>query len=105
MPSTGPHWRVSRRRGFETLCHDHLIEERLNGETGPLHFGLDDLTATEERVAGLVGEGLTNRGVAQNLYMSPYTKDSDLLGKAGPQLVRNREMRLGPDDNHLWIPK
>ncbi len=92
MAATGPRWRVSQRReapigasrqqragpGLETRHHDRLIEERLSEETGHLHFGVDDLTATEERVAGLVAEGLTNREVAQSLYMSPYTVDSHL---------------------------
>ena len=36
------------------------------------------LTATEEQVAEAVSEGLTNRQVANRLYMSPHTVDSHL---------------------------
>ncbi|MDQ1488684.1 MAG: hypothetical protein QOJ23_1198 [Actinomycetota bacterium] len=40
--------------------------------------GWSSLTATEEEVAEAVGQGLTNRQVANRLYMSPHTVDSHL---------------------------
>ena len=36
------------------------------------------LTTTEEKVAEAVSQGLTNRQVANRLYMSPHTVDSHL---------------------------
>jgi DNA-binding CsgD family transcriptional regulator len=40
--------------------------------------GWSSLTATEERVAKAVSQGLTNRQVANRLCMSPHTVDSHL---------------------------
>jgi len=42
------------------------------------HTGWSSLTATEEQVAEAVSQGLTNRQVANRLYMSPHTVDSHL---------------------------
>ncbi|HWH33307.1 MAG TPA: BREX system ATP-binding domain-containing protein [Egibacteraceae bacterium] len=40
--------------------------------------GWDSLTATEQRVTGLVAEGLSNAEVAQRLYLSRYTVETHL---------------------------
>ena len=40
--------------------------------------GWSSLTTTEETVAEAVSQGLTNRQVANRLYMSPHTVDSHL---------------------------
>jgi DNA-binding CsgD family transcriptional regulator len=40
--------------------------------------GWSSLTATEEQVAEFVSQGLTNRQVANRLYMSHHTVDSHL---------------------------
>jgi DNA-binding CsgD family transcriptional regulator len=39
----------------------------------------EELTPTEERVAGLVAEGLTNREVADALFVSVKTVETNLL--------------------------
>ena len=36
-------------------------------------FGWDSLTETERRIAGLVAEGLSNRQVANRVFLSPHT--------------------------------
>ena len=41
-------------------------------------FGWGSLTPAEEAVSELVAEGLTNREVAEKLYLSPHTVDSHL---------------------------
>jgi DNA-binding CsgD family transcriptional regulator len=41
-------------------------------------IGWSSLTPTEERVADAVGQGLTNRQVANGLFMSPHTVDAHL---------------------------
>src|SRR5271165_6900962 len=46
--------------------------------SGPLAIGWDSLTATERGVTELVAQGLTNRQVAAQLFMSPHTVDSHL---------------------------
>ena len=43
-----------------------------------MNIGWSSLTATEERVAESVSQGLTNRQVAKLLYMSHHTVDSHL---------------------------
>jgi DNA-binding CsgD family transcriptional regulator len=56
------------------------------------------LTAVEQRVAGLVGEGRTNREVADELFMSVRTVESH-LGRVYRKLgLRSRTelARLGP---------
>ena len=40
--------------------------------------GWDSLTVTEEQVAEAVSQGLTNRQVANRLYMSHHTVDAHL---------------------------
>ena len=40
--------------------------------------GLEALTASERRVAELAAEGLTNRRLAQTLYLSPKTVEMHL---------------------------
>lgn len=48
------------------------------GGTHRPSFGWASLTETEGRVAELVAQGLTNRQVADNLYVSRHTVDSHL---------------------------
>jgi DNA-binding CsgD family transcriptional regulator len=47
-------------------------------EVVPVGGGWSDMTATEQSVARLVGEGLTNREVGELLFMSRYTVDTHL---------------------------
>jgi ATP/maltotriose-dependent transcriptional regulator MalT len=55
-------------------------ELRATGETARKRdpSTLDDLTAQELHIAGLVAEGLTNREIATQLYLSPRTIDYHL---------------------------
>jgi DNA-binding CsgD family transcriptional regulator len=49
-----------------------------SSQNGHTAFGWRSLTGTELNVIDLVSQGLTNRGVAERLFMSPYTVDSHL---------------------------
>jgi DNA-binding NarL/FixJ family response regulator len=55
-------------------------ELRASGETARKRdpSTLDDLTPQELQIAGLVAEGLTNREIASQLYLSPRTIDYHL---------------------------
>ena len=48
------------------------------GQLDVARTGWSSLTTTEETVAEAVSQGLTNRQVANRLYMSPHTVDSHL---------------------------
>jgi DNA-binding CsgD family transcriptional regulator len=68
----------------------------------PETTGWTALTTSEATVAGLVAEGLTNREVAERLFLSPHTVSSHLrhvFGKLGinsrvelARLARDQEM-------------
>jgi DNA-binding CsgD family transcriptional regulator/tetratricopeptide (TPR) repeat protein len=64
--------RVERRlRGLSSGRRAHRLPARVR-------FGWDSLTQSELRVIKLVAQGMTNRVVAERLYLSPHTVDSHL---------------------------
>lgn len=75
---------------------------RMNGHSAPLPLdgadgagpdalaGWDRLTQAELRVAGLVAQGLTNRGVAERLFLSQHTVDSHLKHVFAKLGIRSR---------------
>jgi DNA-binding CsgD family transcriptional regulator len=66
VPTTG-----RRRRGFREPSGSDRSRDRPS-------FGWGSLTPAEEAVSELVADGLTNREVAERLYLSPHTVDSHL---------------------------
>jgi ATP/maltotriose-dependent transcriptional regulator MalT len=54
------------------------VQRRRPRATSRASAGPDSLTESELRVAGLVAEGLTNRAVAERLFLSPHTVDAHL---------------------------
>ena len=54
------------------------VRRKSTRETGSTTSGWSSLTQSELRVARLVAEGMTNRMVAQRLFLSPHTVDSHL---------------------------
>lgn len=69
------------RRCGATPLGDFVHQELLAAGARPRRdalVGLDALTASERRVAGLAAEGRTNRQLAQSLYLSPKTVEMHL---------------------------
>lgn len=68
------------------LAHGHLTQAGVDGalallssdEPGPDTLPLAGLTQAERTVAGLVSQGLTNRQIAEQLFISTRTVDSHL---------------------------
>lgn len=74
---------LARWRGWR--CDELRAVERRLG-LGEEPSGPDSLTPREREVAALLGEGLTNAGVAERLYISPRTAAvhvSNILAKLG----------------------
>jgi DNA-binding NarL/FixJ family response regulator len=53
------------------LIDSYVSRPQLSTKTD--HAGLDELTAREHEVLGLIAAGLTNAEIAQSLYVSPLT--------------------------------
>lgn len=83
-------WDAARRCGAGPLAafaHEELIAAGARPRRAALS-GIASLTASERRVADLAAEGLTNRQVAQALYLSPKTVEMH-LGRAYRKLDIN----------------
>ena len=68
------------------ICGAALVSERAQAELAATGArprsvrltGIDALTASERRVAEMAAEGLTNRQIAQTLYVTPKTVEVHL---------------------------
>lgn len=71
---------LARRCGATALGERALAELRiLGGRPRRLAFsGIESLTASEGRVAGMAAEGLSNREIAQALFLTMKTVESHL---------------------------
>jgi DNA-binding CsgD family transcriptional regulator len=86
---------LQRRRNERRAAQTSLVEAgRLFGDVGAAQWAacaaseldrlglrrgpVDQLTATEERIAALAGSGMTNREVAARLFLSPKTIEANL---------------------------
>ena len=81
----GAGWDASRVR---SRLRDHGVRRRLVARERPA-AGWEAITDSEMAVARLVAEGLTNREVAERLFVSPHTVSSRLRSvfvKLGRQL-------------------
>ncbi|MDQ4049147.1 MAG: helix-turn-helix transcriptional regulator, partial [Actinomycetota bacterium] len=69
--------RICAARGLAQTAHEEL---RVAGaRPRRLHFsGVESLTASERRVAEMAAEGLTNREIAQALFVTPKTIENHL---------------------------
>ena len=71
---------VAHQAGAKPLAQQAEIELRATGARPRrvVLTGLDSLTASERRVAELAGEGLTNREIAQTLFITTRTVEGHL---------------------------
>jgi DNA-binding CsgD family transcriptional regulator len=84
---------LARRRGALAIARRAHEELAATGEKlRPLiAVGVESLTPSERRIAGLAAEGLTNREIAQTLFLSVKTVESHLRGTYRKLDVRSRE--------------
>jgi DNA-binding CsgD family transcriptional regulator/tetratricopeptide (TPR) repeat protein len=84
---------LSRRDGALAIARRAHEELEATGEKlRPLiAVGVESLTPSERRIAGLAAEGLTNREIAQMLFLSVKTVESHLRGAFHKLDVRSRE--------------
>ena len=84
-------------RGLAELAYEEL---KITGARPrrPAFSGLESLTASVRRVATMAAQGLTNREIAQSLFVTPKTVETHLshvfakLGVASRRELRSRDM-------------
>jgi DNA-binding CsgD family transcriptional regulator len=84
---------TAHRAGAKPLARQAEIELRATGAR-PRRVvlkGLDSLTASERRVAELAGEGLTNREIAQALFITTRTVEGHLTNVFRKLMLNSRE--------------
>jgi DNA-binding CsgD family transcriptional regulator len=71
---------LARRHGARSLCERARVELQAAGGRPRREAltGIEALTASERRVADLAASGLTNRRIAQELFLSPRTVTTHL---------------------------
>jgi DNA-binding CsgD family transcriptional regulator len=84
---------LARRSGALAIARRAHEELAATGEKlGPLiAVGVESLTPSERRIARLAADGLTNREIAQTLFLSVKTVESHLRGAYRKLDVRSRE--------------
>jgi DNA-binding CsgD family transcriptional regulator len=84
---------LARRRGALAIAKRAHEELAATGEKlGPLiAVGVESLTPSERRIAGMAAGGLTNREIAQTLFLSVKTVESHLRGAYRKLDVSSRE--------------
>jgi DNA-binding CsgD family transcriptional regulator len=84
---------LARRCGALAIARRAHEELAATGEKlRPLiEIGVESLTPSERRIAGLAAEGMTNREIAQTLFLSVKTVESHLRGAYRKLDVRSRE--------------
>jgi DNA-binding NarL/FixJ family response regulator len=67
-----------------------LAEFATHAKEPPPAGGLDELTEREREIVALVGEGLSNREIAERLFLSPATAKTHVSRAMGKLRVRDR---------------
>jgi DNA-binding NarL/FixJ family response regulator len=86
---------IDRLAAGETVVDPQLVDELL-GRARP-HSPVDGLTERERHVLSLMAEGLTDRGIAERLWLSPKTVESHvrhILQKLSLPEDRSRNRRV-----------
>lgn len=84
----------ARRCGAEGLARHAHAELEATGERVRRYvpMGVDSLTASERRVADMAAEGMTNREIAQTLFLTVKTIESHLTAVYDKLGVRSRQL-------------
>ena len=84
---------AAHRSGAKRLARQAETELRATGARPRrvVLTGLDSLTASERRIAELAGQGLTNREIAQTLFVTSRTVEGHLTSVFRKLLVGSRE--------------
>ena len=84
---------VAHQAGAKPLAQQAEIELRATGARPRrvVLTGLDSLTASERRVAELAGEGLTNREIAQTLFITTRTVEGHLTSVFRKLMLDSRD--------------
>ena len=103
------HPHSARLAGATTYCRALLQPPSPRRDAGRRSlFGWDSLTGTESEVAALVAQGLTNRQVAREAFMSRHTVDSHLrhifhkLGIGSRVQLARLVVERGPAGGRQW---
>lgn len=86
---------LDRITAGETVIDPTLVTQLIGRHRS--HSPLDDLTPREREVLSLMAEGLTDRGIAERLYLTPNTIETHvrhILGKLGLQATPNDNRRV-----------
>lgn len=83
----------AHRAGAVVVAEQAEIELRATGARPRriMLTGLDSLTASERRIAELAGQGLTNREIAQTLFITTRTVEGHLTSIFRKLMLRSRE--------------
>jgi DNA-binding CsgD family transcriptional regulator len=84
---------TAHQAGAEPLARQAEIELRATGARPRrvVLTGLDSLTASERRVAELAGDGLTNREIAQTLFITARTVEGHLTSVFRKLMLDSRD--------------
>jgi DNA-binding NarL/FixJ family response regulator len=86
---------IRRLAAGETVVDPQLVEQLLGRARA--HSPIDELTDRERHVLSLMAEGLTDRGIAERLWLSPKTVESHvrhILRKLNLSEHRTRNRRV-----------
>lgn len=84
---------LAHRRGARTLA-EHAREELVAAGARPRRLatsGRDALTASERRVAAMASDGMTNREIAQKLFVTQRTVEGHLSNAFAKLAIESRE--------------
>lgn len=94
-----------RRAGSLPEPQDAVSVDEEKGSPAPLPEGLEpELTAREGEVLVLLAEGLTNRQIAQNLYVSPATVKSHVNAICRKLRATNRTQAVANARQRRLLP-
>lgn len=93
---------IDKTRAYEALLQE-ISQLQGGGDNNGFEDRLKSLTPRERQIFLLIGQGSSNREIAESLHLSPYTVETHRkniaakLGARGMELVRLAAMELPPE--------